>query len=214
RRFDIVLYVNGLPIAVLEIKRGGDEHATLEDAHAQIGWYVHDFPTAFRFNAIVLLSDGVTAKYGTPFTPLEHFSPWNVDEDGEKVESLDGMGLSESAQNLALHGLFTHYRLLSLISSFTNFVPSKRIKRIAKPHQYFAVTQAAKAVREAAATDGRAGVVWHTQGSGKSEEMVLTSNLVMRDPALLNPTIIVITDRNDLDDQLYSTFLESEILPE
>src|SRR5690606_38402146 len=95
-----------------------------------------------------------------------------------------------------------------------NFVPSKRIKRIAKPHQYFAVTQAAKAVREAAATDGRAGVVWHTQGSGKSEEMVLTSNLVMRDPALLNPTIIVITDRNDLDDQLYSTFLESEILPE
>ncbi|MEV1001808.1 type I restriction endonuclease subunit R [Nonomuraea sp. NPDC050202] len=214
RRFDVVLYVNGLPIAVLEIKRGGDEHATLEDAHAQIGWYVHDFPMAFRFNAIVLLSDGVTAKYGTPFTRFEHFSPWNVDEDGEKVESLDGMGLSESAQNLALHGLFTQDRLLELISSYIDFVPSKRSKRIAKPHQYFAVKRAADAVREAAATDGRAGVVWHTQGSGKSEEMKLVSNLVMRDPALLNPTIILITDRNDLDDQLYSTFLESAILPE
>lgn len=214
RRFDIVLYVNGLPLAVLEIKRAGDEDATLEDAHAQIGWYVAEFPTAFRYNAVVLLSDGVTAKYGTPFTPFEHFAPWKVDEDGEPVESLDGAGLSESAQNLALHGLFTHARFLKLIGSFINFVPSKKTKRIAKPHQFFAVNRAAEAVRAAAATDGRAGVVWHTQGSGKSEEMVLTSNLVMRDPALLNPTIIVITDRNDLDDQLYSTFLESEILPE
>ncbi|GGO19491.1 DEAD/DEAH box helicase [Microbispora rosea subsp. aerata] len=214
RRFDIVLYVNGLPLAVLEIKRAGDEDATLEDAHAQIGWYVAEFPAAFRYNAVVLLSDGVTAKYGTPFTPFEHFAPWNVDEAGEPVESLDGAGLSEAAQNLALHGLFTHDRFLKLISSFINFVPSKKAKRIAKPHQYFAVNRAVEAVREAAATDGRAGVVWHTQGSGKSEEMVLTSNLVMRDPALLNPTIVVITDRNDLDDQLYSTFLESEILPE
>ncbi|MER7133412.1 type I restriction endonuclease subunit R [Streptosporangium saharense] len=214
RRFDIVLYVNGLPLAVLEIKRAGDENATLEDAHAQIGWYVKEFPTAFRYNTIVLLSDGVTAKYGTPFTPFEHFAPWHVNESGQPVRSLDGAGLSESAQTLALHGLFTHDRFLKLVSTFVNFVPSKKAKRIAKPHQYFAVSRAAEAVREAAATDGRAGVVWHTQGSGKSEEMVLTSNLVMRDPALLNPTIIVITDRNDLDDQLYSTFLESEVLPE
>jgi len=214
RRFDIVLYVNGLPLAIIEIKRAGDEDATLEDAHAQIGWYIAEFPTAFRYNALVLLSDGITAKYGTPFTPFEHFAPWNVDESGEPVDLLDGTGLSESAQNLALHGLFTHDRFLKLISSFINFVPSKKIKRIAKPHQYFAVNRAVAAVREAAATDGRAGVVWHTQGSGKSEEMVLTSNLVMRDPELLNPTIVVITDRNDLDDQLYSTFQESEILPE
>ncbi len=214
RRFDIVLYVNGLPLAVLEIKRAGDEDATLDAAHAQIGWYVAEFPTAFRYNTVVLLSDGVTAKYGTPFTPFEHFAPWNVDEAGEPVESLDGAGLSEAAQNLALHGLFTQARFLKLISSFINFVPSKKTKRIAKPHQFFAVNRAAEAVREAAATDGKAGVVWHTQGSGKSEEMVLTSNLVMRDPALLNPTIIVITDRNDLDDQLFSTFGESEILPE
>lgn len=214
RRFDLVLYVNGLPLAIIELKRAGDEDATLENAHAQIACYVEEFPTAFRYNAVVLLTDGITAKYGTPFTPYEHFAPWNADESGARVDALEAQGLLESAQNLALHGLFAQPRFLTLVKSFINFVPTKRMKRIAKPHQYFAVTRAAEAVREAAATDGRAGVVWHTQGSGKSEEMVLAANLVMRDPALLNPTVVVITDRNDLDDQLYSTFLESEILPE
>jgi type I restriction enzyme R subunit len=214
RRFDVVLYVNGLPLAVLELKRAGDEDATLRDAYAQVARYVEEFPTAFRYNAVVLLSDGITAKYGTPFTPYEHFAPWNTDEFGARVELLDAEGIWDSGQNLALHGLFTQPRFLALVRSFINFVPGKRMKRIAKPHQYHAVTRAAEAVREAAATDGRAGVVWHTQGSGKSEEMVLTTTLVMRDPALLNPTVVVITDRTDLDDQLYSTFVESEILPE
>ncbi|MGW7258697.1 type I restriction endonuclease subunit R [Streptomyces sp. NPDC054834] len=214
RRFDVVLHVNGLPLAVLELKRAGDEDATLQDAHSQITRYVEEFPTAFRYNAVVLLSDGITAKYGTPFTPYEHFAPWNTDESGARVDPLDAEGIIDSGQNLALHGLFTQQRFLSLVQSFINFVPSKRMKRIAKPHQYHAVTRAAEAVREAAATDGKAGVVWHTQGSGKSEEMVLTTTMVMRDPALLNPTVVVITDRNDLDDQLYSTFLESQVLPE
>ncbi|MFF4547429.1 type I restriction endonuclease subunit R [Streptomyces sp. NPDC001406] len=214
RRFDVVLYVNGLPLAVLELKRAGDEDATLQDAHSQITRYVEEFPTAFRYNAVVLLSDGITAKYGTPFTPYEHFAPWNTDESGARVDPFDAEGVADSGQNLALHGLFTQPRFLSLLQSFINFVPSKRMKRIAKPHQFHAVTRAAEAVREAAASDGKAGVVWHTQGSGKSEEMVLTTTMVMRDPALLNPTVVVITDRNDLDDQLYSTFLESEILPE
>lgn len=214
RRFDVVLYVNGLPLAVLELKRAGDEDATLQTAHSQITRYVEEFPTAFRYNAVVLLSDGITAKYGTPFTPYEHFAPWNTDEFGARVDALDAEGIWDSGQNLALYGLFTQPRFLSLIQSFINFVPSKRMKRIAKPHQYHAVTRAAEAVREAAASDGKAGVVWHTQGSGKSEEMVLTTTMVMRDPALLNPTVVVITDRTDLDDQLYSTFLESEILPE
>ncbi|MFI9536805.1 type I restriction endonuclease subunit R [Nocardia fusca] len=214
RRFDLILYVNGLPLAVIELKRAGDEGVELEDAHAQISWYVMEFPTAFRYNAIVLLSDGITAKYGTPFTPYEHFAPWNTDDTGRRINAMDADGLTQSAQNLALRGLFDQSRFLTLVESFINFVPSKRMKRIAKPHQYFAVTRAAQAVRKAAATDGKAGVVWHTQGSGKSEEMVLTTNLVGRDPVLHNPTVVVITDRNDLDDQLYATFLESEILPE
>ncbi|GAA4960594.1 hypothetical protein GCM10023238_29770 [Streptomyces heliomycini] len=214
RRFDVILYVNGLPLAAIELKRAGDEDATLQTAHAQVARYVQEFPTAFRYNAVVLLSDGITAKYGTPFTPYEHFAPWNTDEFGARVDPLTADGFSESGQNLALHGLFTQSRFLELIQSFINFVPSKRMKRIAKPHQYHAVTRAADAVRTASASDGKAGVVWHTQGSGKSEEMVLTTTMVMRDPALLNPTVVVITDRTDLDDQLYSTFQESEILPE
>ncbi|WP_166026339.1 type I restriction endonuclease subunit R [Streptomyces chilikensis] len=214
RRFDIVLYVNGLPLAVLELKRAGDEDATLQTAHSQVTRYAEEFPTAFRHNALVLLSDGVTAKYGTPFTPYEHFAPWNTDEFGARVDTLTADGMAESGQNLALHGLFTQPRFLAILQGFINFVPSKRMKRIAKPHQYHAVTRAAEAVRTAAATDGKAGVVWHTQGSGKSEEMVLTTTMVIKDPALLNPTVVVVTDRTDLDDQLYSTFLESEILPE
>ncbi|KIQ63151.1 DEAD/DEAH box helicase [Kitasatospora griseola] len=214
RRFDVVLYVNGLPLAVLELKRAGDEDATLQDAHTQVTRYIEEFPTAFRYNAVVLVSDGITAKYGTPFTPYEHFAPWNTDEFGERVDPFSAEGIWDSGQNLALHGLFTQDRFLALVKSFINFVPSKRMKRIAKPHQYHAVTRAAEAVRVAAASDGKAGVVWHTQGSGKSEEMVLTTTMVMKDPALLNPTVVVITDRTDLDDQLYSTFLESEILPE
>ncbi|MFD5375311.1 type I restriction endonuclease subunit R [Streptomyces griseoincarnatus] len=214
RRFDVILYVNGLPLAAIELKRAGDEDATLQTAHAQVARYVQEFPTAFRYNAVVLLSDGITAKYGTPFTPYEHFAPWNTDEFGARVDPLTADGFSESGQNLALHGLFTQSRFLELIQSFINFVPSKRMKRIAKPHQYHAVTRAADAVRTASASDGKAGVVWHTQGSGKSEEMVLTTTMVMRDPALLNPTVVVVTDRTDLDDQLYSTFQESEILPE
>ncbi|MFJ2866908.1 type I restriction endonuclease subunit R [Kitasatospora sp. NPDC087314] len=214
RRFDVVLYVNGLPLAVLELKRAGDEDATLQDAHTQVSRYVDEFPTAFRYNAVVLVSDGITAKYGTPFTPYEHFAPWNTDGLGERVDPFAAEGIWDSGQNLALHGLFTQDRFLALTKSFVNFVPSKRMKRIAKPHQYHAVTRAAEAVRVAAASDGKAGVVWHTQGSGKSEEMVLTTTMVMKDPALLNPTVVVITDRTDLDEQLYSTFQESEILPE
>jgi type I restriction enzyme, R subunit len=219
RRFDLVLYVNGLPLAVIELKRAGDPDATLATAHTQIQHYASEFPTAFRYNTIVLLSDGITAKYGTPFTPYEHFAPWNVDEFGARQEALDSLNIDKegrisTGQDLALHGLFNQARFLSLVKSFINFVPSKRTKRIAKPHQYFAVTRAADAARRAAASDGKAGVVWHTQGSGKSEEMVLTTNLVMRDLALHNPTVVVITDRTDLDDQLVETFEESTILPE
>ncbi len=216
RRFDLVLYVNGLPVAVAELKRAGDPGATLADAHTQVKYYVDEFPAAFRFNVIVLLSDGVTAKYGTPFTPYEHFAPWNTDENGEPVARTTDASdaFTPTAQDLALYGLFEPSRFLTFVTSFVNFVPTKHEKRIAKPHQFFAVSKAADAVRRAAASDGRAGVVWHTQGSGKSEEMVLTSNLVMRDPALHNPTIVVVTDRTDLDDQLFTTFAESEILPE
>ncbi|MFF9320241.1 type I restriction endonuclease subunit R [Streptomyces sp. NPDC014735] len=217
RRFDIVLYVNGLPLAVVELKSASDENATLKSAHAQLQTYVSEFPIAFRYNVLCLVSDGITAKYGTAFTPYEHFAPWNVDHEGERVDTNEPGYDGLDALNLALHGLFTQDRFLSLTRSFVNFPPPKpgeplSGKRIAKPHQYFAVNKAVDAVVEASQTNGQAGVVWHTQGAGKSEEMVETAALVARHPALNNPTIVVITDRNDLDDQLYDTFLDSETL--
>ncbi|MFJ6320764.1 type I restriction endonuclease subunit R [Streptomyces californicus] len=219
RRFDIVLYVNGLPLAVVELKSASDENATLKSAHAQLQTYVSEFPIAFRYNVLCLVSDGITAKYGTAFTPYEHFAPWNVDHEGERVDTNEPGYDGLDALNLALHGLFTQDRLLSLTRNFVNFPPPKpgeplSGKRIAKPHQYFAVNKAVDAVVEASRTNGQAGVVWHTQGAGKSEEMVETAALVLRHPALNNPTIVVITDRNDLDDQLYDTFLDSESLLE
>ncbi|WP_406731300.1 type I restriction endonuclease subunit R [Streptomyces sp. NBC_01794] len=219
RRFDIVLYVNGLPLAVIELKSASDENATLKSAHAQLQTYVSEFPIAFRYNVLCLVSDGITAKYGTAFTPYEHFAPWNVDHEGERVDTNEPGYDGLDALNLALHGLFTQERFLSLTRNFVNFPPPKpgeplSGKRIAKPHQYFAVNKAVDAVVEASRTNGQAGVVWHTQGAGKSEEMVETAALVLRHPALNNPTIVVITDRNDLDDQLYDTFLDSESLLE
>ncbi|MFJ2161265.1 type I restriction endonuclease subunit R [Streptomyces sp. NPDC087856] len=219
RRFDIVLYVNGLPLAVVELKSASDENATLKSAHAQLQTYVSEFPIAFRYNVLCLVSDGITAKYGTVFTPYEHFAPWNVDHDGERVDTNEPGYDGLDALNLALQGLFTQDRFLSLTRNFVNFPPPKpgeplSGKRIAKPHQYFAVNKAVDAVVEASRTNGQAGVVWHTQGAGKSEEMVETAALVLRHPALNNPTIVVITDRNDLDDQLYDTFLDSESLLE
>jgi type I restriction enzyme R subunit len=217
RRFDIVLYVNGLPLAVVELKSASDENATLKSAHAQLQTYVSEFPIAFRYNVLCLVSDGITAKYGTAFTPYEHFAPWNVDHEGERVDTNEPGYDGLDALNLALHGLFTQDRFLSLTRNFVNFPPPKpgeplSGKRIAKPHQYFAVNKAVDAVVEASRTNGQAGVVWHTQGAGKSEEMVETAALVARHPGLNNPTIVVITDRNDLDDQLYDTFLDSETL--
>ncbi|WP_306369110.1 type I restriction endonuclease subunit R [Nocardiopsis sp. CC223A] len=217
RRFDVVLYVNGLPLAVVELKNASDPHATLARAHAQLGTYAEEFPAAFRYNVLCLVSDGITAKYGTPFTPFEHFAPWNVDENGNpptspdfEYDPIDDPG----PLALALRGLFEHARFLDLTRNFVNFTTSgsRHGKRIAKAHQYFAVTKALRAVVRASRTNGQAGVVWHTQGSGKSEEMVCLSGLVAREPALNNPTVLVVTDRNDLDDQLLGTFQASRDL--
>ena len=210
RRFDVVLYVNGLPLAVFELKNAGDAQATLVGAHAQIQTYVHEFPLAFRYNMVCVVSDGITARYGTPFSGFEHYHPWNVDNEGVPAAG------SDLAMNLVLHGLFDQSRTVELLRDFVAFAEtgSGLIKRIAMAHQYFAVTKALAATVDAVRSHGLAGVVWHTQGSGKSMEMELYANLVLKDPALGNPTIVVITDRTDLDDQLYTTFNTSKILPE
>lgn len=210
RRFDMVLYVNGLPVAVVELKSAVDENATLADAYTQVQTYLTEFPVAFRHVVLCLISDGVTAKYGTPFTAYEHFAPWNIDDVGQRIDTTAPEYDGPEALIVALYGVFDQQRFLELTNGFVNF--ASRSKRIAKPHQHFAVARAVECVVRATQSDGRAGVVWHTQGSGKSEEMVCTAAMASRHPALKNPTIVVLTDRNDLDDQLFDTFLDSQML--
>ncbi|WP_437585093.1 type I restriction endonuclease subunit R [Paramicrobacterium sp. CJ85] len=217
RRFDVVLYVNGMPLSIMELKKAGSESATTASAHAQLQTYVDEFPMAFRFCVFTLASDGLSAKYGTPFTPLNHFAPWNVDDDGQRLEYPrfeDGDSITQLEDTIL--GVYNQERFLQLMRNFTAFDegPDGLVKRIAKPHQYFAVTKAVGSTVQAVGSSGKAGVVWHTQGSGKSMEMELYANLVIRRPELKNPTIVVITDRNELDGQLFQTFDQSLLLAE
>lgn len=217
RRFDVVLYCNGMPVSVVELKKAGSATADVASAHAQMQTYLREFPMAFRFCVFTLASDGIQAKYGTPFTPLNHFSPWNVDDDGAPVAPgymEDGMAVT--AMETALNGLYNQLRFLQLTRNFTAFDEGSDglSKRIAKPHQYFAVTKAVGSTVQAVESNGKAGVVWHTQGSGKSMEMELYANLVARHPKLKNPTVVVITDRNELDGQLFEGFSRSLLLAE
>ncbi|MFJ2619207.1 type I restriction endonuclease subunit R [Glutamicibacter sp. NPDC087344] len=217
RRFDVVLYCNGMPVSIMELKRAGSKSADVAAAHAQLQTYLREFPLAFRFCVFTFASDGLDAKYGTPFTPLNHFSPWNVNDDGIPVPSdmiIDGEAVLSI--ETAIAGLYNPTRFLQLLRSFTAFDAGAEglLKRIAKPHQYFAVTKAVGSTIDAVRTNGKAGVVWHTQGSGKSMEMELYTASVMRHPALKNPTVVVITDRNELDGQLYAGFARSQLLPD
>jgi type I restriction enzyme R subunit len=217
RRFDLVLYCNGMPVSIVELKKAGSTVADVAAAHAQLQTYLREFPMAFRFCVFTLASDGILAKYGTPFTPLNHFSPWNVDDDGVPVKPGDTNDWDASTgMEIALLGLYNQERFLQLLRSFTAFDEGSDglAKRIAKPHQYFAVNKAVGSTVQAVESNGKAGVVWHTQGSGKSMEMELYTNLVSRHPKLKNPTVVVITDRNELDGQLYETFAASLLLPE
>jgi type I restriction enzyme R subunit len=216
RRFDIVLYCNGLPIVIIELKKAGELRADVAAAHAQLQTYVRELPMAFRFTVLTIASDGLLAKYGTPFTPLNHFAPWNLDDDGQPVmfsEVVDKSHYTTGIESL-LYGVCNLERFLQLQRNFTAYDEGAEglVKRIAKPHQYFAVTKAVGCTVAAVESNGKAGVVWHTQGSGKSMEMELYANLVTRQPKLLNPTIVVVTDRNELDGQLFETFNQSLLL--
>jgi type I restriction enzyme R subunit len=216
RRFDVVLYVNGMPLGFIELKKASADGDDLKSAHTQLtGTYVAELPLAFRCNVVCVVSDGFAMQYGTAFTPFEHFAPWNVDDNGQPVDQ-PAADLVNQPIMLLLHGIFRHDRFLDLLFGYVAFARGEGgpVKRIAKPHQYFVVAEAVAKTVEAVRGDGRAGVVWHTQGSGKSMEMELYANQVLTHPSLGNPTLVVLTDRTDLDDQLFTTFDTSDLLPE
>ena len=147
RRFDVVLYLNGMPVVIVELKKAGAEHADHRHGARPAATYLREFPMAFRFCVFTIVSDGITARYGTPFTPLNHFSPWNVDDDGASRQARRSTWPttgSASSWSTCIDGLCNPERFLQLPRNFTAFDEDSDglAKRIAKPHQYFAVTKA------------------------------------------------------------------------
>lgn len=246
KRPDIILFVNGLPLVVIELKNPADENATVKSAYKQLQTYIQAIPNLFTFNAIMVISDGLEAKAGSLSAGLSRFMTWKS-SDG-KIEASHLIGQLETL----LKGMLNKETLLDLIRHFIVFEKSKKedkktgiitiqtVKKLAAYHQYYAVNRAVESTLRAAGYsfisgkhslsivmespesygvagvkqqpvgDRKGGVVWHTQGSGKSLSMVFyTGKIVL---AMNNPTVVIITDRNDLDDQLFDTFASSKQL--
>jgi len=202
KRPDIVLFINGLPLVVIELKNPTDEAATTKTAFNQLQTYKHLIPSLFIYNALLIASDGWEARCGTLTSDWNRFVPW---------ESIDGKTTAESTSpqiEVMFRGMLNKATLLDLIRHFIVFekTKDKTYKKVAAYHQYYAVNKAVITTTNASSATGdrRAGVIWHTQGSGKSLSMVFYAGKLVL--SLDNPTIVVLTDRNDLDDQLFDTF--------
>ncbi|SDD21234.1 type I site-specific deoxyribonuclease, HsdR family [Halanaerobium congolense] len=208
RRPDIVVFVNGLPLVVMELKSAVAENATINTAYNKLQNYKDQIPSLFTYNEILIISDGHNARAGTITSNIERFMTWRT-IDGEEIAS---KGIPEL--EVLIKGIFDRERFLELIHDFILFQDDglNITKIFAAYHQYHAVRKAINSTEHAMGDEGdrRIGVIWHTQGSGKSLSMVFYSGKLVL--GMDNPTIVVITDRNDLDDQLFSTFSKSSQL--
>lgn len=199
KRPDILLFLNGLPVVLMELKSPSREETDASEAYIQIRNYMHEIPSMFIYNCVCVMSDQLTSKAGTITSGEDRFMEWKS-EDGSYENT-------QYAQfDTFFKGMFEKRRLLDIIKNFICFSNEglKNIKILAGYHQYFAVRKAVESTKKGMASDGRGGVFWHTQGSGKSLSMVFYAHLL--EELLQSPTIVVITDRNDLDDQLYGQF--------
>jgi len=217
KRPDVLLFVNGLPLVVIELKNAASENADIKSAYQQIQTYKAIIPSLFTYNAICILSDGLECKAGSVSADLSRYMSWKT-ADGIKEASR----FKPQLETL-LKGMLQPSTLLDLVRNFIVFEKSKKedsktgliqiqtVKKLAAYHQYYAVNKAVQSTVNASGENGdkRGGVVWHTQGSGKSLSMVFYSGKLITSPEMKNPTIVVITDRNDLDDQLFDTFASS-----
>lgn len=204
RRPDVVVFVNGLPLSVIELKNPADHQATVKNAYNQFQTYKAQVPCLFTCNEVLVISDGHEAKIGSLTANWERFAPWRT-VDGKNVAPL-----SVPQLETLVKGVFEKRRFLDLIRSFIVFEEDAGIivKKLAGYHQYHAVNLAVEDTIRASSPKGdkRIGVVWHTQGSGKSLSMVFYAGKIILHPKMENPTLVVITDRNDLDDQLFRNF--------
>ena len=202
RRPDVVVFLNGMPVGVIELKNAADENATIYKAYNQIQTYKNDIPSLFNTNGVAIISDGLEARVGTISADFERYMPWRT-LDGKTVAP---KGISEL--ETLLKGVFTKSVFLDLLHYFMVFEDDSKsvIKKMAGYHQYHAVNKAIQRTVDATQGEHKAGVVWHTQGSGKSLTMVFYSGKVIQHPEMKNPTLVILTDRNDLDEQLFGTF--------
>lgn len=199
KRPDVILFINGLPLVLIELKSPSREDTDVSEAYRQLRNYMIEIPTMFVYNAICVMSDHLTSKAGTITSGEDRFMEWKT-KDGSYEDT------QEAKFDTFFEGMFEQERLLDIIKNFICFSNDglERIKILAAYHQYFAVKKAIESTKKAVITDGKGGVFWHTQGSGKSLSMVFYAHLLQE--ALDSPTIVVLTDRNDLDDQLYGQF--------
>ncbi|MGP6294323.1 type I restriction endonuclease subunit R [Caldiplasma sukawensis] len=210
RRPDIVLFVNGIPIVLMELKNPEDENATIWSAFKQIGTYLSEIPSIFRFNEICIISDGIDTRYGTITSPRERYSQWKT-VNYERPKDLTQL-------ETLIRGLLTPGVLLDIVRNFIVYEMDKSngavkiSKKVAAYQQYNATNKALLSTVKAIDSDHKAGIVWHTQGSGKSLTMVFYTGKLVLEPKMENPTIILLTDRNDLDDQLFGTFARCQEL--
>ncbi|MDT7522058.1 type I restriction endonuclease subunit R [Rhodoferax sp. TBRC 17198] len=210
RRPDIILFVNGLPLVLLELKNPADENADIWKAFDQIQTYKEQIPDVFQFNEVLVISDGTEALLGSLSADAERFMAWRT-IDGKTI---DPLGQFQELETL-VRGLLAPEYLLDYLRYFVLFEDDgKLVKKIAGYHQFHAVRAAIEQVVQASRPDGshKGGVVWHTQGSGKSITMTCFAARVMQSAAMENPTVVVITDRNDLDGQLFGVFSLSQDL--
>ena len=204
RRPDVAIFVNGMPLGIVELKNPGDENATLDGAFNQLQTYKAQIPSLFRTNAVLVISDGIAARVGSLTADRERFMPWRT----VRGDDLAPKGTPEL--ETVLKGVFDRRRLLDLVRDFIVFgdTGSDVIKILAGYHQFHAVQKAVTQTLAATSQGGdrKAGVIWHTQGSGKSLLMAFYAGQIVKHPEMQNPTLVVLTDRNDLDDQLFGTF--------
>ena len=204
RRPDIVIFVNGIPIVLIELKNPEDENATIWSAFRQIQTYLQEIPSIFRFNELCIISDGIDTRYGTITSPRERYSQWKT-VNYERPKDLTQL-------ETLIKGLLTPGVLLDIVRNFIVYEMDKSngavkiSKKVAAYQQYNATNKALLSTLRAVDSDHKAGIVWHTQGSGKSLTMVFYTGKLVLEPRMENPTVIVLTDRNDLDDQLFGTF--------
>jgi type I restriction enzyme R subunit len=214
KRPDIILFVNGLPLVVIELKNAVDENANLKSAFNQLQTYKQAIPSLFTYNSLLIISDGWEARCGTITGDYGRFMTWKT-KDG-KTEALQ----HELGMQVLFEGMLNKHTLLDLIRHFIVFEKSGRdiasnvSKKVAAYHQYYAVNKAVESTVTASGSTGdrRGGVIWHTQGSGKSLSMVFFSGKLIVEPRMENPTLVILTDRNDLDEQLHETFTNCQQL--